>query len=169
LGFYTGRHSPTPTPTPAPSPTDSPTPTPTPTLVPTPIPVPGQSFFFVESNSTVSELFFNSTSAELSFSVSGEPYTAGYVKVTIAKSLVSSVQSVEVYLDGTQLEVAITEDGDSWLLSFTYTHSTHNVVISLATNEAEDAFLSNDLIFVLIVAVIAVASVGFIVWRKRKS
>jgi hypothetical protein len=73
-----------------------------------------------------------------------------------------------VFLDGSQLNVAITEDGDLWLLSFTFMHSTHNVVISLATSEVEDAFLSDDWIIVLIVAVIAVASVGFIVWRKKE-
>jgi hypothetical protein len=110
------------------------TPTPTPTTAPSPIPVPDQSYFFVESNSTVSELFFNSTSGELSFTVTGETGTPGYVEITIAKSLVSNIQDVKVYLDGSQLAVVITEDGDSWLLRFTYTHSTHQVKVSLATD-----------------------------------
>jgi hypothetical protein len=80
--------------------TPSPTPTvsPTPTLIPTPSPIqaPEQSFFFIESNSTVTELFFNSTSSELNFTVNGTSGTAGYVKVTIAKSLFLSVQKVKV-------------------------------------------------------------------------
>jgi hypothetical protein len=119
-----------PTPTPTPTPTPNPTPTATPS--PSPIPVPGQSFFFVNSNSTVSALFFNSTSSELSFSVSGMSGTWGYVEVTISKTLVSSIQDVKVYLDGNQLNVAVTDDGDAWLLLFTYTHSTHAVLVSLA-------------------------------------
>jgi hypothetical protein len=153
--------------TPTPSPTTSPTPTPS--SAPTPIPVPGQSFFFVESNSTVTELFFNSTSSELSFTVSGESGTAGYVKVTIAKSLVSSVQNVKVYLDGSQLDVTITSDEDSWLLSFNYMHSTHHVRISLA-NAAGATFLGIEYwILIAVVIVIAVAGVAsFIVWRKKK-
>jgi parallel beta-helix repeat protein len=167
---------PTPMPTPAPSPTDSPTPTSTPTpnstSTPTPslIPVPGQSFFFVESNSTVTELFFNSTNSELSFTVNGTSGTAGYVKVTIAKSLVSSVQNVKVYLDRRQLDVAITSDEDSWLLSFNYMHSTHHVRISLAANAAGATFLGIEYwILIVVLIVIAVAGlVGLIVWRKKK-
>jgi hypothetical protein len=159
---------PAPTPTPTPVPTEPPGPTPTPS--PSPIPVPGQSYFFVKSNSTVSQLFFNSTSSELSFTVSGEPGTAGYVELTIAKSLVSSIQSVKVYLDGSQINVAITEEGDSWLLTFTYQHSTHNVMISLATNDAISTFPGTEiLILIAVVIVIAVAgTVGFIVWRNKK-
>ncbi len=56
--------------------------------------------FSVESNSTVSALAFNTTSSELSFTVSGPSGTKGYVKVSIAKSLVENVSDVKVYLDG---------------------------------------------------------------------
>jgi hypothetical protein len=161
--------SPTPMPTPTPSPTDSPTPTPS--SAPTPIPVPGQSFFFVESNSTVSALFFNSTSSELSFTVSGESGTAGYVKVTIAKSLLSSIQNVKVYLDATQLDVEITSDEDSWLLSFTYMHSTHHVRISLATNEATTTLLGIDnWIWAGVIIIIVVVAAGLLFYfNKRKN
>jgi len=143
---------PTPLTTPTPSPTDSPSPTATPT--PSTIPVPGQSVFFVESNSTITELFFNSTSSELSFTVNGPTGTTGYVKVTIAKSLVSSIQNVKVYLDGNQLNVAITEDGDAWLLSFTYTHSTHKVLVSLATEQGPQPLQSEIIVNAVIIAVI---------------
>jgi hypothetical protein len=131
--------------------------------------VPGQSFFFVESNSTVTELFFNSTSSELSFTVSGESGTAGYVKVTIAKSLVSSVQNVKVYLDGSQLNVAITEDADSWLLNFNYMHSTHHVKINLATNAATTTFLGIECwMWIGLATVIVVMGAGFLVYFKKR-
>jgi hypothetical protein len=142
--------------------------TPTVTPSPSPIPVPGQSFFYVKSNSTVSELFFNSTSAELSFTVNGTSGTSGYVEITIAKSLVANVQNVKVYLDGDQLNVAITDNEDSWLLTFTYMHSTHNVLVSLAANEPEHTVLDVNLILIAVVAVIAITGVaGFMVWRKK--
>jgi hypothetical protein len=150
--------------------TQLPTQTPTPaSTAPSPIPVPGQSYFFVKSNSNVSKLFFNSTSAELSFTVSGEKGTAGYVEITIAKSLVSSVQDIKVYLDGDQLNVTITDNEDSWLITFTYMHSTHNVLVSLAANEPENTVLNVDLILIAVVTVIAIAGIaGFMVWRKKK-
>jgi len=152
--------------TPTPSPATTPTQTSTP--APTPIPVPGQSFFFVESNSTITELFFNSTSSELSFTVSGESGTAGYVEITIAKSLVSSVQNVKVYLDGSHLNVAITEDADSWLLSFTYMHSTHHVRISLATNAATTLLGIEYWIWIGVVIIIVVIGVGLLLYLKKR-
>ncbi len=162
---------PTPTPTQTPAPTDSPTPTPdtTSTPTPSPIPVPGQSFFTVESNSTVTELFFNSTSSELSFTVNGTSGTTGYVKVTIAKSLVSSVENAKVYLDGRQLNVAITEDTDSWLLTFTYTHSTHKVIINLAANASETTLLDELWTWIaaaVVIGVLLTVGVAFMLRRR---
>jgi hypothetical protein len=155
--------------TPTPSPATTPTPAPAATSSPSPIPVPGQSFFFVKSNSTVSELFFNSTSAELSFTVSGEPETAGYVEVTIAKSLVSNVQNVRVYLDGNQLDVAITDGEDSWLLSFNYVHSTHHVRISLAATAATTQFLGVEYwIWIAVAVIAAVIGAGLLVYFNRR-
>ena len=149
-----------------------PTPSPNPTLIststPTPIPVPNQSFFFVESNSTVTELFFNSTNSELSFTVSGPSATTGYVKVTIAKSLVSSVQNVKVYLDGQQLSVAITSSEDSWLLSFNYSHSAHDVKINLAANAGIAPFPSLELwAWIFLVIIIVVGGVGILFYVKK--
>jgi nitrous oxidase accessory protein NosD len=166
---------PTPTPTPTPVPTQTPTPTPNQTQTPAPDQTPSptsvpESFFTVESNSTVSALAFNSTSSELSFTVSGPSNTTGYVKVTIAKSLVTNAENIKVYLDGNQLNYDVTSSADSWLLTFTYAHSKHNVMISLATNEAEEALLSNDLISiaVLIVLIAAVIGVGLQVYLKKR-
>jgi hypothetical protein len=147
-----------------PTPTSSPSPTPTPT--PTPIQVPGQTSFSVESNSTVTELFFNSTSSELSFTVTGTSGNAGYVEVTIAKSLVSSVQNVKVYLDGSQLNVAITEDADSWLLNFNYMHSTHHVKISLATNAATTTVIEYWM-WIGVATVIVMMGIGLLVYFKK--
>jgi hypothetical protein len=133
------------------------------------LPYENQNIFFVESNSTVSALTFNSTRSELSFTVNGTSGTTGYVKVTIAKSLISNAENIKVYLDGNQLNYEVTSNPDSWLLAFTYTHSTHNVMIGLATNAAGGTFLGNDLVLIAIVIVIAVAgAAGFLFWRKKK-
>ncbi len=151
-------------------PTPTPTPPLTPTLEPTQIPVPNQSFFFVESNSTVTELFFNSTNSELSFTVNGSQGTAGYVKVTIAKSLVASIQNVRVYLDGEQLAVVITSSDDYWLLSFNYVHSTHHVTVNLNTNTvAEQSPIMDFRIIIIIIITIAVIGTAILFhFRKHK-
>ncbi len=63
------------------------------------LPVEDTSVFSVASNSTVTALIFNSTSQELSFKVSGETGTTGYVNVYISKSLMSDASNLKVYFD----------------------------------------------------------------------
>jgi len=95
------------------------------------LPFEEQNVFSVTSNSTISELAFNSTSRELSFTATGPSDTIGYVKVYIAKTLVDNIADLKVYLNGDQLNYTGTSLDDSWLLHFTYLHSTHKVTISL--------------------------------------
>jgi hypothetical protein len=130
------------------------------------LPYENQNVLFVESNSTVSALAFNSTNSELSFTVSGISGTIGYVKATIAKSLVSNAENIKVYLDGNQLDYEVTSNSNSWLLTFTYQHSTHQVRINLATNAVGDTF-SWIWIAAAIIIVVAVA-IGLVAWRKKK-
>ena len=98
------------------------------------LPYQNQNVFFVESNSTVTSLAFNSTSSELSFTVSGPSGTTGYVKATIAKTLMANAENLKVYLDGNQLTYSLTETANSWLLAFNYSHSTHRVNVYLPTS-----------------------------------
>ena len=101
------------------------------------LPYQNQYVFSVESNSTISELAFNTTDWTLSFKATGPNGTRGYVKVTVAKSLVTNITNIRVYLDGNQSEYSITSLDSSWLLTFTYTHSTHQVVVDLGAIEED--------------------------------
>ncbi|UCG37250.1 MAG: hypothetical protein JSV64_02955 [Candidatus Bathyarchaeota archaeon] len=95
------------------------------------LPFEEQNVFSVTSNSTVSELAFNSTSRELGFTVTGPSGATGYVNVHIARTLVENIADVEVYLDGDQTNYTTTLLADSWLLHLTYLHSTHKITINL--------------------------------------
>jgi parallel beta-helix repeat protein len=128
------------------------------------LPFMNQYAFSVESNSTVSALAFNTTSSELSFTVSGPSGTKGYVKVSIAKSLVENVSSLEVYLDGSESEYSMTSVGDSWLLMFNYVHSNHQVVINLGitvVSEFSSVILLLGLLVTLIAFLLAKPRAGF--------
>jgi hypothetical protein len=98
------------------------------------MPYQNQYVFSVESNSTIFALAFNTTGWELSFTASGSSGTRGYVKVTVAKSLVANITNIRVYLDGNQTEYTITSIDDSWLLTFNYIHSTHQITVDLDIN-----------------------------------
>jgi len=93
-----------------------------------------QTVFSVNSNSTLSGLSFNSDSKELSFSISGESGTTGYVDVCIPKSLISDISGLRVYLDNNQVVYTADSQSDSWLLYFSYHHSAHFVMISLGSS-----------------------------------
>jgi parallel beta-helix repeat protein len=134
------------------------------------LPYENEQLFFVESNSTLTALAFNSTSSELSFSVSGASNTTGYVKATIAKSLIPNGENVRVYLDGNELNYSITLTANSWLLEFTYPHSTHQVSVQLAASTTSSPLSGIDQwVWVVLPVVIAVfAFAGVAIWRKKK-
>ena len=97
------------------------------------LPYQARYVFSVISNSTIYQLAFNSTSKVLSFMVSGPSGTVGFCKVIISKDLVANATDIQVYLDGNRLNYTISSTEDSWILYFTYLHSTHRVAVRLDT------------------------------------
>ena len=89
--------------------------------------------FSVISNSTVSELAFNSTSKVLSFTLSGPSGTTGYTNITIPKDLTGEITGLKVHLDENQINYTTVSTDASRLLHFTYQHSTHKVTVSLGS------------------------------------
>jgi len=122
-----------------------------------------QYVFSVESNSTLSELAFNTTDWTLSFTATGPNGTMGYTKVTVAKSLVANITNIRVYLDGNQSEYTITSTDDSWLLTFTYMHSTHQVAVDLDITIVPEFPSLTILLLFMIATLLAV-----VIHRRRK-
>jgi hypothetical protein len=91
-----------------------------------------QSLLYAESNSTLSSIDINSTSNEVSFTVSGSSGTTGYVKFLISKTLLPNATELEVYLDGQLIGYEIAPIGDLQSLYFDYGHSTHTVNMKLS-------------------------------------
>lgn len=126
------------------------------------MPYENQYVFTVESNSTVSALVFNSTSSELSFAVGGQSGTKGYARVTVAKSLVGDVTDIKIYLDGNELPYSVASIDDSWLLTFSYAHSIHNVSVSLNAKAVPELDLATMLLL------ITTTSMAIAIFKKRK-
>lgn len=84
----------------------------------------GDSVFSVVSNSTVSELTFNSTGMELYFTVEGLSGTTGFINVFISKTLLQNPSALEIYINNTRLnpeQYGISSIDNSWLLHFDIT------------------------------------------------
>jgi hypothetical protein len=127
----------------------------------------GENFFFVESNSTLSSFSFNSTSFEMSFTVSGATGTKGYVRSTISKKILQDPTALNVYLDGNQLEYTVTELADKWQLYFVYPHSKHTVLI-IMPQPKYDLVSATTVTVGLSAALAAVSEVSIIYIKKRK-
>ncbi len=131
------------------------------------VPVQGQKMFFVQSNSTITNLGFNSTSLELSFTASGTSGSSGYTEVTIAKTLVADASTFAVHLDGNQLQFTLEDHEDSWILIFLYLHSTHHITVDLASQATTPPAVDSPVLIAVVVTVAIIAILaGLVVYRK---
>ena len=86
-----------------------------------------QNVFSVTSNSTVSSLAFASDTDSLSFSVSGPSGTMGYSQICISKVLLPDVTKLQVILDSSTISYSSYSNGNTWLITLIYHHSSHKL------------------------------------------
>ena len=133
------------------------------------LPSQDQRVFIFESNSTVTALAFNNETSTLSFNVTGQSGTTGFVRATIAKSILANDENLQVYMDGERLEYSVTSTVDSWVFCFNYSHSTHQISIHLASSASAVQPVGNELVLIAIIALFGVI-IGSIVYSfSRKS
>lgn len=153
-----------------PTPTQTPnnqTATPTP---PTPTQTPNPNYFTIESNSTVSALSFNGTSSEITFTVSGPNGTMGYVKAAISKDFMPNGDNIKVYLDGNLVSSQVTSNETSWIISFTYHHSTHQVRISQTQNPTTLPISMATIIFAtVLILIVLIPVLCIIIWITKET
>ena len=121
-----------------------------------------ESILSVTSNSTVTSLAYNSTTNELSFTVSGPTGTTGYAEIFIPKTLLQNLNALTISFDGNLINYTSSAVKDFWILHFVYSHSTHNVQVSMQLKEIPEisahviaAFLVVSLTAVLCLSLLA--------------
>ncbi len=114
-----------------------------------------ENVFWMTSNSTVSKLSFNSENKKLCFCVEGPDGTTGYVNVHISKTLLTDSSNLKVFLDENPVTASVESQEDSWLVSLTYSHSTHDVTINLEAAAFDQVQIGQILIFALPLTAIA--------------
>ncbi|MCW4007040.1 MAG: hypothetical protein NWF04_10705 [Candidatus Bathyarchaeota archaeon] len=95
------------------------------------LPYQNQQVFCVESNSTITGLNFDNDNLTLSFTVTGPTGTTGYTKAAIAKTLAPNINGVTTSIDGKTTNFTTASTNENWILSFNYTHSTHQININI--------------------------------------
>jgi hypothetical protein len=126
-----------------------------------------QSSFTVDSNSTITQLYFDSAANQLNFTASGPSGTTGYVNINIPKTLIPDIANLKVYLDENALQYSSSEQGDSWLVTFSYHHSTHQITICMSQQNAA-APEALPLGLIPGVAIIAVVTVAVLIVTKNR-
>lgn len=132
------------------------------------LPYEDNNVFFVQSNSTVTALSFNSTTLELAFSVTGPSGTRGYTQVTIDNSLISNPENLQVKFDGKELEYTITQLDNSWVITLNYSHSTHEISMQLQASQQTEISQNQPLWTGVILAVFFAALIGCILVLRNK-
>ncbi|MCW4004998.1 MAG: hypothetical protein NWF04_00155 [Candidatus Bathyarchaeota archaeon] len=129
----------------------------------------GDCFAVIGSNSTVTDLAFNQTSSEFTFTVTGASGTTGYMWCKIAEDLIphkDTSKHVTVFLDGEAIEYMFTFDDGAWELYFEYNHSSHEVVISVP--KQAPTFLGVELSSWAVMLAVGVTIAVVAVWWRRK-
>jgi hypothetical protein len=134
------------------------------------LPYQNKQVFLFESNSTVYELAFNNQTSTLSFNVNGPSGTTGYVIATISKTSLANGENLQVYMDGNQLNYSVASKLNSWVVTFNYSHSTHQIKIQLQSNVSSTQPLGNEAILIFVIAlvctILAITTVW--IWQSRK-
>ncbi len=126
----------------------------------------------IESNSTVSAFVFDNSGStpKISFNVSGPEGSTGYVKLTIAKTFMPN-SNVTIYLDGNQIQYDLTVNDNSWVVTFNYHHSTHQITINSQDNTIKTTpslpdWLVNAVL--IIITITLLGAIGIIAWLVRQ-
>jgi hypothetical protein len=120
---------------------------------------------YVETNSSVLGVKFDSASKQLFIEISGTSGTSGTLDLMVPQELVPSTADVAVHLDGSPIDFTLTQDENYYSIHVEYTHSTRTLTVSLT---ALPAWYAQPLNLALIGGAIVFA-LGVLYWlRFRK-
>lgn len=127
--------------------------------------------FAIESNSTVSAFTFDNSGniPQICFGVSGPEGTTGYVEITITKTFMPN-SDIDVYLDGTEIDYQLTATENSWIVTFTYHHSSHQITINSLADSPTNASDFPNWIWnaaTAFIAVFVIVAVSILTWLTR--
>jgi hypothetical protein len=126
--------------------------------------------FSVVSNSTISNLTYNSVAQELSFNTNGTLGTTGYAYVCLPKTLVSDIQTVEVKIDGKPATFTSEAQNDVWVISCMYSQSQHGLAIKLPFMQAQSSATTPWITIVVVLAIlITLVAIAVVIRRRRRT
>ncbi len=96
--------------------------------------------------------------------------------MSIPKSLITNISNLQVMLDGNRLDYKSESQSDSWFVTFSYSHSTHQVTTALSSSQttqpttAPNESMQNSWILSFTVgAIVAIILVAVIIMQKKRA
>jgi hypothetical protein len=121
-----------------------------------------RTYLQVSSNSSISNLQFDSQRKLITFTVGGPAGTMGLTSVTFARSLINGAPIVLIDNGNTSpTSLTLTSNSTHYFLSITYPHSTHSITVGGSNTISE--FNDN----VTIVFLVVLATVSLVGFRRR--
>jgi hypothetical protein len=127
--------------------------------------------FSIVSNSTISNLAYNSTTKELSFSTNGTSGTTGYLYASIPKTLLGDIQAIAVNIDGQPIACGSESHEDVWVICCVYGQSEHVFTMQLPfvvmLNSQETPWIP--IAAIVIAVLIAIIAAIMTIRRRRRT
>jgi parallel beta-helix repeat protein len=119
------------------------------------------------SNSTITALAFDTSNKTVSFNVQGQSGTSGFTMIVIPKTLLSSPEDFSILLDNKCVDYVIKSVGDRWFLLIDYSHSVHDIVLTLGVSVIPE--FCTTLIYALIVTLISIITACLTIAKYSRS
>ncbi len=124
--------------------------------------------FTLTSNSTITQFSFSPETQELSFTASGPSGSHGYVNIYIPKTILSDISTLKAYIDGNEVNFTSQSQTDYWLISFSYSHSTHTIKMSFGNQTLlPDSGFPSSLVVITAITVVVVAVVAVFGFKRK--
>ncbi|MCW3999084.1 MAG: hypothetical protein NWE93_02460 [Candidatus Bathyarchaeota archaeon] len=124
--------------------------------------------FSVTSNSTVSGFTYNEDTQTVSLATNGTSSTLGYLQVSIPKTLLSDVETLEVNIDGKTIEFTSVSQDETWVISCLYSQSAHTFTMQIPFKQVLSANETPWIAIVLIIILVLIALAALVVVRRRR-
>ena len=93
------------------------------------------------------------------------------MNIYIPKTILGDISTLKAYIDGNQTTFNSESQADSWLISFTYSHSTHTITMAmgdvLQVSNTNSNSLPEWLLYAIPLVIVAVIAVVAVVFKSR--
>ncbi len=121
-------------------------------------------FYVLSQKSSTSNVRFDNDSQTVTFTVSGSDGSLGSSFVVIPKALVGNGSDLRATIDGSDLPIMVQETDSAYIVTMSYHHSTHEVLVYWG----EDAWLSAYILPIVIGVIATLGIIGCLLYVRRK-